>query len=55
MTKTMVVEENKELLEEFTRNLNEEAKESRIDPLIGREEEVSDLIHILARRKKIGK
>ena len=52
MTKTMVVEENRELLDEFTRNLNEEAKESRIDPLIGREEEVSDLIHILARRKK---
>ncbi|MAK20496.1 MAG: ATP-dependent Clp protease ATP-binding subunit ClpA [Euryarchaeota archaeon] len=52
MTKTLVVEENKELLEEFTTNLNEEAKESKIDPLIGREEEVSDLIHILARRKK---
>ncbi len=52
MTKTQVVEENKELLEEFTTNLNEEAKNSKIDPLIGREEEVSDLIHILARRKK---
>ena len=52
LTKTMVVEENKELLEEFTTNLNEEAKNSKIDPLIGREEEVSDLIHILARRKK---
>jgi len=52
MTKTMVVEENKEILEEFTTNLNEEAKDSKIDPLIGREEEVNDLIHILARRKK---
>ena len=52
MTKTQVVEENKELLEEFTTNLNEEAKDSKIDPLIGRSEEVSDLIHILARRKK---
>lgn len=52
MTKTQVVEENKELLEEFTTNLNEEALKSKIDPLIGREEEVSDLIHILARRKK---
>ena len=52
LTKTLVVEENKELLEEFTTNLNEEAQNSKIDPLIGREEEVSDLIHILARRKK---
>ena len=40
------------MLAEYTTNLNEEAKKSRIDPLIGRTEEVSDLIHILARRKK---
>jgi len=45
-------EENKELLAEYTTNLNEEALKSRIDPLIGRHEEVSDLIHVLARRKK---
>lgn len=45
-------EQHRELLEEFTVNLNEEAKQSRIDPLIGRETEVSDLVHILARRKK---
>lgn len=45
-------EENKELLEEYTTNLNQEALNSKIDPLIGRHEEVNDLIHILARRKK---
>jgi ATP-dependent Clp protease ATP-binding subunit ClpA len=44
--------ENQELLNEFTTNLNEEALKSRIDPLIGRHEEVNDLIHVLARRKK---
>ena len=44
--------ENKELLEEYTTNLNQEAMNSRIDPLIGRHDEVNDLIHILARRKK---
>jgi ATP-dependent Clp protease ATP-binding subunit ClpA len=44
--------ENQELLNEYTTNLNEEAMKSRIDPLIGRHEEVSDLVHILARRKK---
>ena len=45
-------EQNRELLDEFTVNLNEQAQQSMIDPLIGRETEVSDLIHILARRKK---
>ncbi len=45
-------EENKELLEEYTTNLNTEALNSKIDPLIGRHEEVNDLIHVLARRKK---
>lgn len=46
------LEEGRELLEEFTINLNEEAKKSKIDPLIGRHTEVNDLVHILARRKK---
>ena len=45
-------EKNMELLEEFTVNLNQEAKNFKIDPLIGRHEEVNDLVHILARRKK---
>ena len=44
--------EDTQMLSEYTTNLNEEAKKSRIDPLIGRTEEVSDLIHVLARRKK---
>ncbi len=52
MSKSKVVKENSKMLAEYTTNLNDEAKKSRIDPLIGRAEEVSDLIHILARRKK---
>lgn len=40
------------LLAEYTRNLNDEAQNRRIDPLIGRHTEVDDLVHILARRKK---
>lgn len=44
--------EHQEMLTEFTVNLNEEARRSNIDPLIGRHTEVDDLIHILARRKK---
>jgi ATP-dependent Clp protease ATP-binding subunit ClpA len=42
----------KDPLEAYTVNLNEEAKESRIDPLVGRTKEVERLIQILARRKK---
>jgi len=44
--------QNTELLEQYTVNLNQQAKEKLIDPLIGRAEEVSDLIHVLAKRKK---
>jgi len=40
------------LLNEFCVNLNEEAKEGEIDPLIGRNQEVEVLAQILARRKK---
>ena len=39
-------------LEAFTLNLNNEAKNGKIDPLIGREEEVRRVIQILARRTK---
>jgi len=39
-------------LDLFTRNLNKEAADGSIDPVIGREKEVADTIEILARRKK---
>ncbi|MEY2660802.1 MAG: putative ATP-dependent Clp protease ATP-binding subunit clpA, partial [Pseudomonadota bacterium] len=39
-------------LEQFTLNLNQAAKEGRIDPLIGREYEVERVIQILCRRRK---
>ncbi|MCK5697321.1 MAG: ATP-dependent Clp protease ATP-binding subunit ClpA [Gammaproteobacteria bacterium] len=39
-------------LELYTINLNERAKEGKIDPLIGRKEEVNRTIQILCRRKK---
>jgi ATP-dependent Clp protease ATP-binding subunit ClpA len=44
--------EKKDPLLAYTVNLNEEAKNSRIDPLIGRSNEVDRIIQILARRKK---
>jgi len=39
-------------LDMFARNLNKEAADGTIDPVIGREREVADTIEILARRKK---
>ena len=39
-------------LEQFTVNLNQNAKEGKIDPLIGREYEVERTIQILCRRRK---
>jgi ATP-dependent Clp protease ATP-binding subunit ClpA len=42
----------KDPLKAYTVNLNEEAKRKRIDPLVGRENEVLRIVQILARRKK---
>ena len=39
-------------LEQFTQNLNQMAKDGKIDPLIGREFEVERVIQILCRRRK---
>ena len=39
-------------LESFATNLNEQAKSGRIDPLVGRTEEVERVIQILCRRRK---
>jgi ATP-dependent Clp protease ATP-binding subunit ClpA len=42
----------KDPLKAYTVNLNEEARVARIDPLVGRENEVLRIVQILARRKK---
>ena len=39
-------------LESFATNLNAEAEAGRIDPLIGREEELTRVIQVLSRRRK---
>ena len=39
-------------LEQYTQNLNQAAKEGKIDPLIGRDYEVERTIQILCRRRK---
>jgi ATP-dependent Clp protease ATP-binding subunit ClpA len=45
-------EDAKAVLAKYTRNLNEAAKSSTIDPLIGRETEVAAIVQITARRTK---
>src|SRR5258708_19578482 len=39
-------------LEAYCVNLNEKAKKGRIDPLIGRDKEISRTIQVLCRRQK---
>src|SRR3954469_7714206 len=39
-------------LDEFGRDLTAEAREGRIDPVIGRDEEIEQTVEILARRRK---
>jgi len=39
-------------LDQFTQNLNQQAKDGKIDPLIGRESEVERVIQVLCRRRK---
>jgi ATP-dependent Clp protease ATP-binding subunit ClpA len=41
-----------EVLKEYCDNLNEKATEGKIDPIIGREFELEEITHILARRNK---
>ena len=45
-------EDRYQALERFTRNLNELAADGRIDPVIGRDEEIRRVLQILSRRTK---
>ena len=51
-SETKVKDSSEKLLNEYCVNLNKEAEDQRIDPLIGRNREVEKLTQILARRKK---
>jgi ATP-dependent Clp protease ATP-binding subunit ClpA len=51
-TKGKKAPSDEKLLEEYCINLNKEAEEQRVDPLIGRNPEVNQLTYILGRRKK---
>jgi len=50
--KNAVEDQNQDPLQLYTTNLNEKAKNGKIDPLIGRNKEVMRTIQILCRRRK---
>ena len=45
-------ENDKDILKKFGRNINEEVKKGKVDPVIGRDEEIRKIIEILARKTK---
>jgi ATP-dependent Clp protease ATP-binding subunit ClpB len=45
-------EENYEALKKYTRDLTEQAREGKLDPVIGRDEEIRRTIQVLSRRTK---
>ena len=45
-------EENENVLEKYGRNINEDVKNCKIDPIIGRDEEIRSITRILSRKTK---
>ena len=45
-------EDEKDALAKYGRNLNQEVKENKIDPIIGRDEEIRRVIEIISRKTK---
>ena len=45
-------EDEKDALTKYGRNLNQEVKENKIDPIIGRDEEIRRVIEIISRKTK---
>jgi ATP-dependent Clp protease ATP-binding subunit ClpA len=50
--KEAMVQKADSILEEFCTNLNEKASEGKIDPIIGRDEELVEVTEVLAKRNK---
>ena len=48
----MTMHESQPMLDKFGQNLTRMAREGRIDPVVGREQEIERVVQILSRRKK---
>ena len=44
--------DEKDVLNKYGRNLNQEVKDNKIDPIIGRDEEIRRVIEIISRKTK---
>jgi ATP-dependent Clp protease ATP-binding subunit ClpB len=51
-TTSASMEDRYQALEKYARNLNQQAQEAQLDPVIGRDEEIRRLLQILSRRTK---
>ncbi len=49
---SQTAESQYQALERYAKNLNEMARENKLDPVIGRDEEIRRTLHILSRRSK---
>ena len=52
MEMPMDYSKDEKVLEKFGRNINDQVKKGKIDPVIGRDEEIRKIIQILARKNK---
>ena len=43
---------DKDILEKFGRNITNEVKKNKVDPVIGRDQEIRNIITVLARKTK---
>ncbi|MFZ9782098.1 MAG: AAA family ATPase, partial [Bacilli bacterium] len=43
---------DEKVLEKFGRNINDQVTKGKIDPIIGRDEEIRKIVQILARKNK---
>ena len=51
-TKTISTTSSNEFIEEYTTSLNKLAKDGKIDEIVGRKQEIEEIIKVLSRRKK---
>ena len=52
VTAKLTEEQANEILEEYTINLTDMARENKLEPMIGRSKEVDDIVNVLAKRFK---
>ena len=52
MDMPMDYSKDEKILEKFGRNINEQASKGKIDPVIGRDEEIRKIVQVLARKTK---